>query len=211
MFASVLGSTPSKAKSFYCLLKNKDLPMNPNNNLSKLQNQLIYDWLFQSAEWKVFAITVVFKKPRFYQAPTVLRELCLRDYEKTVIPKLMKRLHRNPKKWTSAMPFHQLYVYEYDHHRMYKTTNVRASAIHSAESSNPKPQPVPHIHGVIAIRNEFIHRLFNKTNGLSSKVIKDLITTAKIRSVEIAPIELDRSFDWFNYIAKLKTAKEFSF
>ena len=172
---------------------------------NKEQNHLILDWLKTNPEYLTLAITVNFKRSRLYRTKKVMREQAIRDYRMIALPKIKKRLNRNPEKWNLVMPFQDLFVYEYDHHRNYGFKKTSSS-----EAGEGRDNSIPHIHGVITILGDLKNRIFLDDGWtIDDRLVKDLYSTGKISSVDLRPIERETKFDWYHYMSKQKKAHEF--
>jgi hypothetical protein len=160
------------------------------------QYDRIIDFVVSNNEWTKFTITSTFTNLKIVNVTDGMRGATIDEYRHKVLWKLKKNLSNSKNQCFKAIPYEELYEYEYDVGSFFKPV--------------PKSNSPHHIHGIIPIPNALVHKIYDfEANSLTKRLIKDLSSIDTVSSFLIEPLRLDEAWKWVNYLKKGKTPKAF--
>ena len=160
-------------------------------NTDKFKLIEMVNWITSNDEWVTFTTTVTFKNLIGYEASGSMKKATKYEYHKRVLNKVRKRLSRSRYNWETVLPIDYLAIYEYEQGSFFKPI--------------PKANSPHHIHGLISVKREHAHRIYNFWLGeLDKRLYKDLKSVSTVSTFKIEPLRLNETNSWVNYMTKGK-------
>lgn len=148
-------------------------------------------WLADNKNIQLFAVTATFIGLKPIGLGGGMKDRTCYEYRKRVLPKIQKCLCRHRDHWEAVIPITDLYTYEYDQGSLFKKLNSR--------------NPVHHIHGIVPVQRDRMHKIYDPETGtFSERLIKDIKSLNTVRSFDIRLIESGNEIAWLNYMQKGK-------
>jgi hypothetical protein len=152
-------------------------------------NEAVADWLQEKVdtnEWELFTCTVVFKPIDRINNQSRFED----EYKSRFLNKIRRRLERNTKDQSTAIPYENWFQFERYEKSKYRSTAKRCPF---------------HIHSLIPIRSYQVHRFWNHDeNKLNERLHKDLHSIDIVQDVLIEPVRDIGPFAWLMYSSKQK-------
>jgi hypothetical protein len=134
----------------------------------------------------LFALTVVFKPVDGNNSQARWES----DYKTGVVRKFQKNLERNKDLQHKAIPYEELFYFEYE-----QTSHKKSGS----------KQPF-HIHALLPIKKSQTYRVWSpEMNDLLPRLKKDILSISTVQSILVEKICTGRVIDWAVYMTKMKS------